>query len=82
MTYNFRAGVCRLMAEWYNTKSNVKLGGFQSKLEASYVASHTEELRYNERVCQWMTIYTLPTGAEHFGEGINGCHSRNAKLLI
>ena len=30
----------RLLAERYDTKSNVKLGGFQSQLQAS---SHTEE---------------------------------------
>ena len=45
------------MAEHYNTKSTVKLGRFQSELEVFYVSSHTEELRYNETVCQWMTIY-------------------------
>ena len=32
------------MAERYDTKSNIKLGGFQSQLEASYMTSHTEEL--------------------------------------
>ena len=25
------------------------------------VCGHTEELWYNETVCQWMTIYTLPS---------------------
>ena len=25
-----------------------------------YVSSHTEEFWYNETVCLWMTIYTLP----------------------
>ena len=35
------------MAERYDSKSNVKLGGFQSQLEASYVSNHTEELLYN-----------------------------------
>ena len=30
-------------AERYDTKSNVKLGGFRSQLQASYVSSHTEE---------------------------------------
>ena len=34
----------RLLAEWYDTKSNVKLGGFQSQLQASDMSSHTEEL--------------------------------------
>ena len=35
--------VC-LLAEWYDTESNVKLGGFPSKLQASYVSSQTEDL--------------------------------------
>ena len=47
----------RLLAERYDTESNVKLVGFQYQLEASYVSSHTEELWYNETVCLWMTIY-------------------------
>ena len=46
----------RLLAEWSDTKSNVKLGGFQSQLQASCVSSHSEELWYNETVCLWMTI--------------------------
>ena len=67
----------------YNTKFNIKLGGFQYQHEVSYVSSHTEELWYNETVCLWMTIYTLPPpGVEHSGEGINSCHSSNAKLFI
>ena len=44
MPYNFRGDICRLMAEQYDTKSNVKLGGFQSQLEAFYMSSHTEAL--------------------------------------
>ena len=44
------------MAEQYDTKSNVKLGRFQPKLEASHVSSHSEELWYNETVSVWMTI--------------------------
>ena len=31
----------RLLAERSDTKSNVKLGGFRSELQASYVSSHT-----------------------------------------
>ena len=46
-----------LLVEWSNTKSNIKLGRFWSHLQASYVSSHTEELRYNETVCLWMTVY-------------------------
>ena len=34
----------RLLAELFDTKSNVKLGGFGSQLQASYMSSHTEEL--------------------------------------
>ena len=34
----------RLLAERYDTKSNVKLGRFRSQLQASYVSSHIEEL--------------------------------------
>ena len=45
----------RLLAERSDTKSNVKLDGFRSQLQASYVCSHTEELWYNETVCLWMT---------------------------
>ena len=32
MPYNSRADVVRLLAEWYDTKSNVKLGGFRNSL--------------------------------------------------
>ena len=45
------------MVERYDTKSNVKLGGFRSQFQTSYVSSHTEELGYNETVRLWMTIY-------------------------
>ena len=34
----------RFLAERDDTKSNVKLGGFQSQLQVSYVSSHTEVL--------------------------------------
>ena len=44
MPYNSRADVVRVLAEGYDTKSNVKLGVFQSQLQASFVCSHTEEL--------------------------------------
>ena len=49
--------VVRLVAERYDTKSNVKLGGFRSQVQASYVSSHTEVLWYKETVCLWITIY-------------------------
>ena len=45
--------------ERYDTKSNVKLGEFQSQLAC--VSSHTDGLWNNETVCLWMTIYTLPS---------------------
>ena len=48
--------VC-LLAKRSDTQSNVKLGGFRSQLQVSYVSSHTEDLWYNETVCLWMTIY-------------------------
>ena len=34
----------RLLTKQSDTKSNVKLGGFQSRLQAFYMSSHTEEL--------------------------------------
>ena len=46
-----------LLAEWYDTKSNLKLGGFRSQFQVSYESSHTDELCSNETVCLWMTIY-------------------------
>ena len=33
-----------LLAEHYDTKSNVKVGGFRSQFQASYLSIHTEEL--------------------------------------
>ena len=51
LSYNSRADKGRLMAEQYDTKSNVNLGKFPSQLEVSYVSSHTEELWYSETVC-------------------------------
>ena len=38
------SGSCPLMAERYDTKSNGKLGGFQSNLQACYMSGHPEEL--------------------------------------
>ena len=55
--YNSLANVVRLLAERFDTKSNVKLGGFRSQLQASYVSSHTEEMWYNETVSPWIIIY-------------------------
>ena len=55
---------------------------FRSQLKASYVSSHTDELKYNENetVCLWSTIHMLPLPrVEHSHERINGCFSRNAK---
>ena len=47
MPDNSLANVVRLLAERYDTKSNVKLGRFRSQLQASYVSSHNEESWYN-----------------------------------
>ena len=56
---NFRTN----WALWYPVRQKgIKLDGFRSQLQASYVSSHTEELWYNETVCLWMTIYTPPHG--------------------
>ena len=44
MPYNSQADMVHLLAEGYDTKSNVKLGGYRSQLQESYVSSHTEEL--------------------------------------
>ena len=57
MPYNPQADVVRLLAEWYDTKYNVKLGRLQFQLQASYMSITTEELWYKETVCLWMTIY-------------------------
>ena len=73
----------RLLAERYDTKSNVKIDGFRSQLQASYMSSHTEELWYYETICLVDNNILLPTlGVEHSGEGINRSHSRNAKLFV
>ena len=37
------ANVVRLLAEWSETKSNVKFDEFRSRLRASCVSRHTEE---------------------------------------
>ena len=44
MPYNSQADMVRFLAERYDTKSSVKLCGFRTQLQASYVSSHTEEL--------------------------------------
>ena len=59
MPYTSRADVAHLLTERYDTKSNIKLGRFQSQIQAPYVSSHTEELWYNETVGLWMTIYVV-----------------------
>ena len=47
---NSQADVVRFLAERCDTKSNLKLGGFRSQFQMSYVPSHTENLLYNEKV--------------------------------
>ena len=36
--------ICRLLAERYDTKSNVKLGRIRSQIKVPYLSSHLEEL--------------------------------------
>ena len=55
--YNSLANVVHLFDEQSDTKSNVKLGGFRSQLQATYVSGHTVVLWYKETVCLWITIY-------------------------
>ena len=47
----------RFLAERYDTQYKVKLAGFRSRLQASYVSSPIDELWYNKTVYLWMTIY-------------------------
>ena len=49
--YNSLADVCQMMSYPYDTTSNVKLTGFQYKLDVSYESCRTEDLLYNETVC-------------------------------
>ena len=42
MTYNSPVDVVCLLAERYNTNTNVQLGVFQSQLQASCVSVYTE----------------------------------------
>ena len=65
-----------LLAERFDTKSNVKLGGFRSQLQASYVLSHTEEFWYNETVCRWMTIYI------YIPYAWTGCNTRSILMDV
>ena len=57
MPYNSQADEVRLLAEWYDTKSNVKLGGFRSQLQASYVSCHTVIQRNSLSVDDNIYIY-------------------------
>ena len=52
MPNNSWADAVRLLAEWYDTNSNIKLVEFRSQLQVSYAFSHTEE-----SVCGWQYIY-------------------------
>ena len=63
----------RQLAERSDTKSNQKLGEFQSRLQAFYVYSHTEELWHNESVCVWIAIYIyiyMYMGGSLSGDGL------------
>ena len=54
MPYNSWADVCQLMAERYDTKSNINLVGFDPSVKCP--TSQTT-WRYNETVCGWQYIY-------------------------
>ena len=71
MRYNSRADVVDLLAE-YDTKFNVKLGGFRSQVQASYVSSHSKELWYHETVSLWLIIYI---------RNFIHCHSRKSNVI-
>ena len=57
MSYNSQVDVVCMLTEWYDTKSNVKLGGFRSQLQASYVSSHPGEFWYKETVGLYVYNY-------------------------
>ena len=57
MPYNSRGDVVRLLTERFDSKFNIKLGGFRFQIHSSYVSNHTEQLWYNETVSLRMTIY-------------------------
>ena len=46
-----------LLVERSDTKFNVKLGEFRTRLQASYMSSQSDMLWYNETACLWMTLY-------------------------
>ena len=46
-----------LMAERYDTESNVNFGGFQTLLQASYVSIYADGLRYNIYIYIYIEIY-------------------------
>ena len=54
---NSRVAIRRRNGWAVSYRLNVNLAKFRSQLEASGVSRHTVELRYNETVCLWMTIY-------------------------
>ena len=60
---NSLADLVRLLAERSDIKSNVKLGGFRSQLQASYVSCHTEGSRYKLNILSMDdNIYAPPWG--------------------
>ena len=59
MPNNSGPEVVRLLVERYDAKSKVKLGGFRSQLQESYVSSDNKMLWYNETVCLGMAIYII-----------------------
>ena len=58
----------RLLAEQYDTKSNVKLGRFRSQFQASNVCSHAVDCdTMKQPVCGWLYIF-LEREREREGE--------------
>ena len=57
MPYYSRALVCQLVPERYDSKSNVKRGGFQSQLEASSLATLKGFDSTKQSFCRWQCIY-------------------------
>ena len=57
MPFYSRVDVGCLLAERYDNKSCVNLGGFRSQLQVSLMSRLTEVLWYNETVSLCMTIY-------------------------
>ena len=58
MPLDLRADVVRLWAERYDTKSNVKLGGFRFKRPTSLATMKICDTK-KQSVCGWLYMYIL-----------------------